>query len=57
MGREDDLDDDARDRFRRAVAAEDFSVAHVYAGQGVAALTRETTAADVVAGFARAVRA
>ena len=53
VGREDDLDDDARDRFRRAAAAEDFSVAHVYAGQGVAALTRETTAADVVAEFAR----
>ena len=53
-GREDDLDDAARDRFRAAVAADDFSVAHVYAGQGVAALTGETTAADVVAGFARA---
>ena len=56
VGREDDLDDAARDRFRRAVAAEDFSVAHVYAGQGVAALTGETTAAEVVAEFARAVR-
>ena len=54
VGREDELDEEALDRFRAAVAAQDFSVAHVYAGQGVAALTGETTAADVVAGFARA---
>ena len=54
-GREDDLDEAARARFRAAVAADDFTVAHVYAGQGVAALTAETTAADVVAGVARAV--
>ncbi|MFC4787114.1 NAD(P)H-dependent flavin oxidoreductase [Nocardioides sp. MAHUQ-72] len=54
VGREDRIDDDARSRFRTAVAAEDFSVAHVYAGQGVAALTGETTAADVVAELARA---
>lgn len=53
-GREDELDDEALGRFRAAAAAQDFSVAHVYAGQGVAALTGETTAADVVAGFARA---
>lgn len=53
-GREDELDEEALGRFRAAVAAQDFSVAHVYAGQGVAALTGETTAADVVAGFARA---
>ena len=56
-GREDDLDDVARDRFRAAVTAGDYSVAHVYAGQGVAALTGETTAADVVTGFARALSA
>jgi len=54
VGREDELDDEAVGRFRAAVAAQDFSVAHVYAGQGVAALTGETTAADVVTGFARA---
>lgn len=54
VGREDELDEEALDRFRAAVAAQDFSVAHVYAGQGVAALTAENTAADVVAGFARA---
>ena len=53
VGREDELDEAARARFRAAVAGGDFSVAHVYAGQGVA-LTGETTAADVVAGFARA---
>ena len=55
VGREDELDDAARTRFRAAVADGDFSVAHVYAGQGVAALTGETTAAEVVAGFVRAV--
>jgi len=54
VGREDEIDDAARARFRAAVAEGDFSVAHVYAGQGVAALTGETTAAEVVAGFARA---
>ena len=54
VGREDDLDGPARDRFRDAVAAGDFSVAHAYAGEGVAALTGEVTAADVVAEFARA---
>jgi nitronate monooxygenase len=53
-GREDDLDDEARARFRRAVAEGDYSVAHVYAGQGVAELTREQSAAEVVAEFARA---
>ena len=54
VGREDDLDAEARERFRDAVAAEDFSTAPLYAGQGVTALTRELTAADVVAEFARA---
>ncbi len=56
VGREDDLDAEARERFRAAVAAEDFSTAPLYAGQGVTALTRELTAADVVAEFARALR-
>jgi nitronate monooxygenase len=57
VGREDELDGAARDRFRAAVATGDFSVAHAYAGQGVVALTAEITAADVVAEFARAVLA
>lgn len=57
VGREDDLDDAARDRFRAGVAAGDFSVAHAYAGEGVAALTGEVTAAEVVAEFARALPA
>jgi nitronate monooxygenase len=54
VGREDELDGPARDRFRAAVAAGDFSVAYAYAGEGVIALTGEVTAADVVAEFARA---
>jgi nitronate monooxygenase len=54
VGREDELDEGARARFRAAVDADDHAVAHVYAGEGVAALTREVTAADVVAEFARA---
>lgn len=57
VGREDELDGPARDRFRAAVAAGDFSVAHAYAGEGVVALTGEVTAADVVAEFARALPA
>ena len=57
VGREDDLDDAAGDRFRAGVAAGDFSVAHAYAGEGVAALTGEVTAAEVVAEFARALPA
>ena len=57
VGREDDLDDAARDRFRAGVAAGDFSVAHAYAGEGVAAVTGEVTAADVVAELARALPA
>ena len=55
-GREDEMDEAALERFRAGVAAGDFDVAHVYAGQGVAALTHETTAADVVAELARGVR-
>jgi len=57
VGREDELDDEARGRFRGAVADADYSTAHVYAGQGVADLTRERTAAEVVAEFARALPA
>jgi nitronate monooxygenase len=56
VGREDELDDAARTRFRAAVSGQDYSVAHLYAGEGVAALTHEVSAADVVAEFARAVR-
>ncbi len=56
-GREDQLDEESRARFRAAVEAGDYSVAHVYAGQGVADLTRERTAAEVVAEFARALPA
>lgn len=51
-GREDDLDDPARQRHHDAMAAKDFTVAHLYAGQGVAALHHERTAADVVNEFA-----
>ena len=55
VGREDDLDESAREPGSRAgVAAGDFSVAHAYAGEGVAALTGEVTAAEVVEEFARA---
>ena len=35
----------------RPAAASDFDVAVIYAGQGVALLRSETTAAEVVAGF------
>jgi len=47
---------DLASRYERfaAVDARDFSVAHVYAGEGVADLDRERTAAEVVADFARA---
>lgn len=54
VGHEDDLDEEARERHRKAVQAEDFSTAHLYAGEGVVALEHELTAADVVAEFARA---
>lgn len=56
VGREEELDEGARNRFRAAVSGQDYSVAHLYAGEGVAALTHEVRAADVVAEFARAVR-
>lgn len=55
-GREDSMDEAARAQHRDAVAAQQFDVAHLYAGEGVADLTRETTAADVVAEFSRALR-
>lgn len=55
VGREEEMDDTARSRHRAAVSAADYDVAHLYAGQGVAALTRERTARDVVLEFARAV--
>jgi nitronate monooxygenase len=54
VGHEDDMDDAARARHRDAMAAGDYDVAHLYAGQGVAALSEELSAAEVVAGFARA---
>lgn len=54
-GRADEQDAAAVEGFRAAVAREDFSTAHLYAGQGVAGLTGEVTAADVVREFARAV--
>ena len=54
--REEELDEGARTRFRAAVSGQDYSVAHLYAGEGVVALTHEVTAADVVGEFARAVR-
>jgi len=56
VGHEDEIDEAARNRFRAAVSGQDYSVAHLYAGEGVAALTHEVSAADVVAEFARAVR-
>jgi nitronate monooxygenase len=55
VGHEDEMDDEARARHREAMAAKDFDVAHLYAGQGVAALSEELTAAEVIAEFARAV--
>jgi nitronate monooxygenase len=55
-GREDALagDDAAAARYREARDAGDFDTAVVYAGQGVALLREETSAADVVAEFGRA---
>jgi nitronate monooxygenase len=44
----------AREELAGARAARDFDVDHVYAGQGVGALTRSRPAAEVVASFARA---
>lgn len=55
-GREDELgsDPEAAARYATAQQALDFDVAVVYAGQGAALLSPETTAADVVAEFATA---
>ena len=54
VGREDDMDDSARRRHEEARRSADFDVAHLYAGEGVAALTREQSAEDVVNDFAQA---
>ncbi len=55
VGHEDEMDDAARRRHQEAQRVGDFDVAHLYAGQGVAALTAERAARDVVLEFARAV--
>ena len=54
--READLaaDDGATQRYATALRARDFDTAVIYAGQGAALLGSETTAAEVVAGFATA---
>ena len=54
VGREDDMDDAARRRHEVARRTGDFDVAHLYAGQGIAALTGERAARDVVLDFAQA---
>jgi len=53
VGREDELaaDPDVLDQYAAARRRRDFDVAVIYAGQGVALLRSETTAAEVVAGF------
>jgi nitronate monooxygenase len=55
-GREDELatDDAALAAYAAAAAAQDFDTAAIQVGQGVASLTGERTAAEVVAEFARA---
>lgn len=55
-GHEDELavDDAAATEYAAAVAAQDFDTAGVQVGQGVASMTRECTAAEVVAELARA---
>jgi len=54
VGREDELaaDPAALEEYAAARRDQDFDVAVVYAGQGAALLRSETTAAEVVAGFA-----
>lgn len=47
-------DQAAAQELRTARAEEDFDTAYIYAGQGVGQLTREQSAADVLAGFAGA---
>lgn len=59
-GREDDLDADAREQLRSAIAADDYRWAPVNAGQGVADVTTAQAAAAVIGrlvGDARAVLA
>jgi nitronate monooxygenase len=58
-GREAELRDDAgaRQRYADAQRREDFDTSVIYAGQGVGLLRAETTAAEVVASFARLVSA
>lgn len=53
-GREDEIDDEARDRLAAAREAEDYRTQQLYAGEGVVDLAHEAGAADVVAEFARA---
>ena len=57
VGREDELaaDRHALDEYAAAQRRPDFDVAVIYAGQGASLLRSETTAAEVVAGFTRAV--
>lgn len=59
QGREDELarDEAARAEFRAAVAADDYSVVPVDAGEGVTALEEERTAAEVVQELAEGLRA
>jgi NAD(P)H-dependent flavin oxidoreductase YrpB (nitropropane dioxygenase family) len=47
-------DDAAHERFTAAVRAADVTTSSLYAGQGVGALDRERTAAEVLAHFASA---
>ncbi len=54
VGREDEMDGSAKKRHQDAQRAADFDVAHIYAGEGVADLTSERSAADVVRDFAQA---
>jgi nitronate monooxygenase len=55
-GHEDELaaDDAARDAYAAAAEGQDFEVATIQVGQGVASMTAVHTAAEVVAEFARA---
>jgi nitronate monooxygenase len=47
-------DQSAADELRAARRAEDFDTAYIYGGQGVGLVSKEQTAAEVVAEFARA---
>ncbi len=56
FGREEEIDEDARERFRAAPGRRDLSTIPVYAGQGVGLLDgHRRPAADVVAELGRAV--